>query len=86
MHWLKRYTPYLRRVEFRVHDIGLGIGFVKCCMEGNWKEACSPRFNKANDDREPSSQWLRLEKAPDIILLEGWCVGAMPEPEEANRQ
>ena len=65
------------------HDIGLGIGFVKCCMEGNWKEACSPRFNKANDDREPSSQWLRLEKAPDIILLEGWCVGALPEPEEA---
>ena len=52
-------------------------------MEGNWKEACSPRFNKANDDREPASQWLRLEKAPDIILLEGWCVGAMPEPEEA---
>ena len=24
-----------------------------------------------------------MEKAPDIILLEGWCVGALPEPEEA---
>ncbi|MAS97548.1 MAG: hypothetical protein CMF29_01240 [Kiritimatiellaceae bacterium] len=68
------------------HDIGLGIAFMECCLEGKWNEACSPRFNKANDDREPSSHWLRLEKEPDIILLEGWCVGALPEPEEALRK
>ena len=65
------------------HDIGLGIGFMECCLVGKWRDACCPRFDKANDDRKPSSHWLRLEKAPDIILLEGWCVGALPEPEEA---
>ena len=56
---------------------------MECCLVGKWRDACCPRFDKANDDRKPSSHWLRLEKAPDIILLEGWCVGALPEPEEA---
>jgi D-glycerate 3-kinase len=65
------------------HDIGLGIDFMERCLEGDWKQAICPRFNKATDDREPLSHWQRLEEAPDIILLEGWCVGALPEPEEA---
>lgn len=39
------------------------------------------RFDKATDDREPEP---RICTGPfDLILLEGWCVGAQPEPTEA---
>lgn len=40
-----------------------------------------PRFNKALDDRCPGSEWRRYEGRPDIIILEGWCVGSIAEPE-----
>lgn len=65
------------------HEVGLGVDFMERCLEGDWKQAVCPRFNKAMDDREPISHWQSLEEAPDIIVLEGWCVGALPEPEEA---
>lgn len=35
-----------------------------------------PRFNKATDDRHEETQWTQVSQAPDIILFEGWCVGA----------
>ena len=49
------------------HDIGLGIGFYGCCLVGKRRDACCPRFDKANDDRKPSSHWLRLEKARTLF-------------------
>ncbi|HEV8444730.1 MAG TPA: hypothetical protein VGQ27_14690 [Steroidobacteraceae bacterium] len=42
-----------------------------------------PRFDKACDDREPEYCWVAVEAPVDLILFEGWCVGARPqEPEE----
>ncbi|PLW81726.1 hypothetical protein CWI75_14515 [Kineobactrum sediminis] len=38
-----------------------------------------PRFNKATDDRLPRSRWDRVGLPVDIILLEGWCLGARPQ-------
>ena len=38
-----------------------------------------PRFNKAQDDRYPSTHWTQVGSAPEIILLEGWCVGSGPQ-------
>lgn len=35
-----------------------------------------PRFNKAIDDRLPESQADQVTEPVDIILLEGWCMGA----------
>lgn len=35
-----------------------------------------PVFSKSHDDVLPPEQWRRIEAQPDIILLEGWCVGA----------
>ncbi len=43
-----------------------------------------PVFDKAIDDRLPSADW-KLAGPADIVLLEGWCVGAAPEPEIALR-
>lgn len=40
-----------------------------------------PQFDKANDDRFPASKNRVFCGKPDVILLEGWCVGAKPQTE-----
>lgn len=37
-----------------------------------------PVFDKGLDDRAPHT--LNVQAPADIVLLEGWCVGARPEP------
>lgn len=39
-----------------------------------------PRFDKATDDRMPEDRWQRIDHVPDVVLIEGWCVGATPQP------
>ena len=38
-----------------------------------------PRFNKAEDDRYPPDKWGFTKGAVDIIVFEGWCLGAEPQ-------
>lgn len=38
-----------------------------------------PVFDKSKDNRLPASQWKSLESAPQIIVIEGWCIGAAPQ-------
>jgi len=38
-----------------------------------------PKFNKASDDRLSKKHWYRFSNKCDIILFEGWCVGAIAE-------
>ena len=42
-----------------------------------------PRFDKAADTLEPQVQWPPIEGPVDVVLFEGWCVGARPQPEAA---
>jgi D-glycerate 3-kinase len=42
-----------------------------------------PRFDKASDDRAPVDAWPVVAGPVDVVLFEGWCVGARPEPAEA---
>lgn len=42
-----------------------------------------PAFNKATDDRVPESQWPRVSGPLQVLVLEGWCLGATPQPEAA---
>ena len=35
-----------------------------------------PKFNKSTDDRFKKEKWYKINKKPEIIILEGWCVGA----------
>lgn len=42
-----------------------------------------PRFDKARDDRLPAAQWPRVQPPLDVVLLEGWCLGATPQAEAA---
>ena len=38
-----------------------------------------PNFNKAIDDRFAKKYWYNIKKKPDVIIFEGWCVGAKHE-------
>ncbi|MGA9658264.1 MAG: kinase [Asticcacaulis sp.] len=38
-----------------------------------------PVFDKGIDDRLPSSEWAKAGTERDIVLFEGWCVGARPQ-------
>lgn len=38
-----------------------------------------PRFDKAVDDRRPLSDWGSITTPVQLVLLEGWCLGALPQ-------
>jgi len=63
------------------HDVGLGMAVLDRLLAG--ESLALPRFDKAMDDRAPESEWPRFAGPADIILFEGWCVGARAEPDAA---
>ncbi|MGH1485210.1 MAG: phosphoribulokinase [Cellvibrionaceae bacterium] len=45
------------------------------------KKVTIPRFNKAIDDRHNKELWDVIPCPVDIIILEGWCIGASSQTE-----
>ena len=48
----------------------------------NDRPVAIPRFNKALDDRYPRERWDSVDEGVDLVLLEGWCLGARPQDED----
>jgi len=63
------------------HDIALGEAVITALSEPG--PTIIPSFDKAMDDRRPRQAWPVFEGPADIVLLEGWCVGARPQPADA---
>lgn len=42
-----------------------------------------PRFEKAQDDRAAIGTWPLATGPIDLIILEGWCVGSVPQSSDA---
>jgi len=63
------------------HDVALGRTVLEAL--GQPGPTAIPFFDKALDDRRPLADWPVFDGPADIILFEGWCVGALPEPAEA---
>ncbi len=61
------------------HDVDLMLKFFKKIKSNRFKRFEVPKFNKAIDDRYPKSQWHKLKHRPDVVIFEGWCVGAKPQ-------
>ncbi len=51
------------------------------CMASSKTETVIPRFNKAVDDRFPESQWDSFVGRPNVILFDGWFMGAVEQKE-----
>ena len=58
------------------HDIDLMLKFFKKVKSKNFKNLAIPKFNKAIDDRYKKGFWYKVKSKPDVIIFEGWCVGA----------
>ena len=67
------------------HDTDLAIKTLKTLKQPhlNSQTVLLPRFNKAIDDVFPIEQWEAVETPVDIVILEGWCLGASPQEPEA---
>ena len=61
------------------HDINMMLNFFKKSKSKKFKRFKLPTFNKAIDDRFNKKKWYNLKNKPDVIIFEGWCVGAKPE-------
>lgn len=44
-----------------------------------------PRFDKGTDEPSPVAQWRTVSAPVETVVLEGWCLGAMPESVEQLR-
>jgi D-glycerate 3-kinase len=72
----KKHPLLLTRGVPGTHDINLMLNFFKKVKLKNFKSLEVPRFNKSTDDRYKKSLWYKIKSKPDVIIFEGWCVGA----------
>tara|TARA_B100001123_G_scaffold94794_1_gene109170 strand:- start:1315 stop:2247 length:933 start_codon:yes stop_codon:yes gene_type:complete len=73
----KKISPLLMtRGVPGTHDINIIINFLKKLKNRNFKYVQLPKFDKSIDDRCKKRLWYKIKKKPDVIIFEGWCVGA----------
>jgi len=58
------------------HDIDLILRFFRIIKKRNFKSLSLPKFDKSIDDRFNKNQWYKIKSKPDVVIFEGWCVGA----------
>ena len=67
------------------HDVNLGMQLLDGLTNANGPAGTVPVpvFDKAIDDRVPEDDWPGIETPVDVVLFEGWCVGARPQESAA---
>lgn len=59
------------------HDVTLGIRTLDAIRTR--QSTRLPRFDKSLDDRVPEAEWIRAPVRLQLLIFEGWCVGARPQ-------
>lgn len=80
----EQHPLFLTRGVPGTHDVSLGLDIIerlKSLDEG--ETIMIPVFDKAVDTRLPPEQWVCQRGPVQTLLFEGWCVGALPQSEEA---
>jgi D-glycerate 3-kinase len=72
----KLSTLFLTRGVPGTHDTKMLFQCIKDLKNNNFKRLTIPSFDKSIDDRTKKSKWLKVKKKPNIVIFEGWCVGA----------
>jgi D-glycerate 3-kinase len=67
------------------HDLELAHGVLDALTRAEGPVSI-PAFDKAHDDRAPRERWPTVQAPFDVVVLEGWCVGARPQPSDALRE
>jgi len=64
------------------HDVALGLAVLDG-LATRREAVALPRFDKARDDPCPAAEWPVVPAGLDVLVFEGWCLGARAEPVEA---
>jgi len=77
----KDHPLFLTRGVPGTHDTQLLNNILKKFKKKKFKNLLIPKFDKSIDDRSKKFKWQKIKKRPDIVILEGWCVGATHQKE-----
>ena len=76
----KKINPlFLTRGVPGTHNTKILFNCIYKLKSSKFKKLMIPRFDKAIDDRSKKKDWLKVVKKPNIVIFEGWCVGAKPQ-------
>ena len=67
---------FLTRGVPGTHDTRMLLQCLKNLTIDKFKKINIPKFDKSIDDRLQKNKWLKVKKKPNIVIFEGWCVGA----------
>ena len=70
---------FLTRGVPGTHDTKLLFQCIKRLKLNKFKKIDIPKFDKSVDDRLQKNKWLKVRKKPNIVIFEGWCVGAIAQ-------
>jgi D-glycerate 3-kinase len=59
------------------HDVALAAATLDALHGGG--VVTLPAFDKAADEPRPRSEWRSFAAPADVVVFEGWCVGALPQ-------
>ena len=61
------------------HEVKLVKKFFYNIKKKKFKKFKIPKFDKSRDDRFKRRYWPTISKKPEIVIFEGWCIGAKPQ-------
>ena len=70
---------FLTRGVPGTHSTELLLKCLNKLKQKHFKKFSIPKFDKSIDDRLPKKFWQNIKTKPDIVIFEGWCVGASPQ-------
>lgn len=59
------------------HDVALGLQTLQALAARG--VVALPAFDKSRDDRRPAHLWPTVPAPVQVVILEGWCVGAVAD-------
>lgn len=78
----KVHPLFVTRGPPLTHDLGLLDQVLLALSEAKPDSRTAlPAFDKLADDRRAKTEWHVYVVRPRLIVLEGWCLGAEPEPQ-----
>ena len=67
---------FLTRGVPGTHDTKMLLQCINNLKNNSFKRMNIPKFDKSIDDRCAKNKWFKVKKKPNIVIFEGWCVGA----------
>ena len=70
---------FLTRGVPGTHDTKILFNCLTKLKKKSFSKILIPKFDKSIDDRCKKNKWTKVLKKPDVVIFEGWCVGARAE-------